>query len=128
MVKSIKELSIEYQLSTRTLRYYEEVGILKPTRPANGMRHYSKREEAKIKLILRGKKYGFSLEEIKEMVLLFDLDRTGAKQLQRTIVYGEQKIVEIDEKIQELYEIREEMDRIANMFRQKLAQLMEVGE
>lgn len=128
MVKSIKELSIEYQLSTRTLRYYEEVGILKPTRPANGMRHYSKREEAKIKLILRGKKYGFSLEEIKEMVLLFDLDRTGAKQLQRTIVYGEQKIVEIDEKIQELYEIREEMDRIANMFRQKLAHLMEVGE
>lgn len=128
MVKSIKELSIEYQLSTRTLRYYEEVGILKPTRPANGMRHYSKREEAKIKLILRGKKYGFSLEEIKEMVLLFDLDRTGVKQLQRTIVYGEQKIVEIDEKIQELYEIREEMDRIANMFRQKLAQLMEVGE
>jgi DNA-binding transcriptional MerR regulator len=127
-VKSIKELSIEYQLSTRTLRYYEEVGILKPTRPANGMRHYSKREEAKIKLILRGKKYGFSLEEIKEMVLLFDLDRTGVKQLQRTIVYGEQKIVEIDEKIQELYEIREEMDRIANMFRQKLAQLMEVGE
>lgn len=127
-MKSIKELSIEYQLSTRTLRYYEEVGILKPTRPANGMRHYSKREEAKIKLILRGKKYGFSLEEIKEMVLLFDLDRTGAKQLQRTIVYGEQKIVEIDEKIQELYEIREEMDRIANMFRQKLAQLMEVGE
>lgn len=128
MVKSIKELSIEYQLSTRTLRYYEEVGILKPTRPANGMRHYSKREEAKIKLILRGKKYGFSLEEIKEMVLLFDLDRTGVKQLQRTIVYGEQKIVEIDEKIQELYEIREEMDRIANMFRQKLAHLMEVGE
>lgn len=128
MVKSIKELSIEYQLSTRTLRYYEEVGILKPTRPANGMRHYSKREEAKIKLILRGKKYGFSLEEIKEMVLLFDLDRTGLKQLQRTIVYGEQKIVEIDEKIQELYEIREEMDRIANMFRQKLAHLMEVGE
>lgn len=127
-MKSIKELSIEYQLSTRTLRYYEEVGILKPTRPANGMRHYSKREEAKIKLILRGKKYGFSLEEIKEMVLLFDLDRTGAKQLQRTIVYGEQKIVEIDEKIQELYEIREEMDRIANMFRQKLAHLMEVGE
>lgn len=127
-MKSIKELSIEYQLSTRTLRYYEEVGILKPTRPANGMRHYSKREEAKIKLILRGKKYGFSLEEIKEMVLLFDLDRTGVKQLQRTIVYGEQKIVEIDEKIQELYEIREEMDRIANMFRQKLAQLMEVGK
>lgn len=92
------------------------------------MRHYPKREEAKIKLILRGKKYGFSLEEIKEMILLFDRDRTGVKQLERTIEYGEQKILEIDEKIQELYEIRREIDQTANTFRQKLSQLLEVGE
>ncbi|WP_332649865.1 MerR family transcriptional regulator [Lysinibacillus sp. 54212] len=127
-MKSIKQLSKEYNLSTRTLRYYEEMGILQPTRPSNGMRHYPKREEAKIKLILRGKKYGFSLEEIKEMILLFDKDRTGVKQLERTIEYGDQKLAEIDEKIQELYEIREEIDRTANMFRQKLSQLLEVGE
>lgn len=121
-MKSIKELAKDYDMSTRTLRYYEEVGILQPTRQ-KGMRHYSRREEAKVKLIVRGKKYGFSLEEIKEMVLLFDLDRTGIKQMQRTIEYGEQKIAEIDDKIQELYEIRKEMDRIATMFRQKIAQM-----
>lgn len=127
-MKSIKELSKEYNLSTRTFRYYEEMGILQPIRPNNGMRHYPKREEAKIKLIVRGKKYGFSLEEIKEMVLLFDGDRTGVKQLVRTIEYGEQKILEIDDKIQELYEIRREIDRTANTFRQKLSQLLEDGE
>lgn len=125
MVRSIKELAKDYNMSTRTLRYYEEVGILQPARLGSGMRHYSRREEAKIKLIVRGKKYGFSLEEIKEMILLFDLDRTGIKQMHRTIEYGEQKIAEIDDKIRELYEIREEMNSIATLFRQKIAQLTE---
>lgn len=124
-MKSIKVIAKEYAVTTRTLRYYEELGILKPTRPHNGMRHYSKREEAKIKLIIRGKKYGFSLEEIKEMVLLFDLDRTGVRQLERTIEYGQQKLKEIDDKIQELYEIRQDIERTEAIFREKLTQLLE---
>ena len=49
------------------------------------------KELAKLKLIFRGKRYGFSLEEIKEMVLLFDFDRSGIQQLERTVEYGEQK-------------------------------------
>lgn len=124
-MKSIKVIAKEYAVTPRTLRYYEELGILKPTRPHNGMRHYSKREEAKIKLIIRGKKYGFSMEEIKEMVLLFDLDRTGVRQLERTIEYGQQKLKEIDDKIQELYEIRQDIERTEAIFREKLTQLLE---
>lgn len=124
-VKSIKTIAKEYTLTPRTLRYYEELGILKPTRPHNGMRHYSKREEAKIKLIIRGKKYGFSMEEIKEMILLFDLDRTGIKQLERTIEYGQQKLKEIDQKIQELYEIRHEIEKTEAIFQEKLILLLE---
>ncbi|MBD8036809.1 MerR family transcriptional regulator [Solibacillus sp. A46] len=124
-MKSIKVIAKEYALTTRTLRYYEELGILKPTRRDNGMRHYSKREEAKIKLIVRGKKYGFSMEEIKEMILLFNLDRTGVKQLERTIEYGQQKLKEIDEKIQELYEIRQDIEKTEAIFREKLTQLLE---
>lgn len=124
-VKSIKIIAKEYALTTRTLRYYEELGILKPTRPDNGMRHYSKREETKIKLIVRGKKYGFSMEEIKEMILLFNLDRTGVKQLERTIEYGQQKLKEIDDKIQELYEIRQDIEKTEAIFREKLTQLLE---
>lgn len=124
-MKSIKVIAKEYALTTRTLRYYEELGILKPTRPHNGMRHYSKREEAKIKLIIRGKKYGFSMDEIKEMILLFNFDRTGVKQLERTIEYGQQKLKEIDEKIQELYEIRQEIEKTEAIFREKLTQILE---
>lgn len=124
-MKSIKEIAMEYGLSTRTLRYYEELGIIQSYREGNGIRHYSRREEAKIKLILRGKKYGFSLEEIKEMVLLFDLDRTGKKQLERTIEYGRQKLQEIDSKIAELKEIREEIVQLEKVFKVKLQMLEE---
>ena len=124
-MKSIKQIAHQYELSTRTLRYYEELGILQPERPHNGIRHYSKKEEAKIKLIVRGKRYGFSLEQIKEMVLLFDSDRTGVKQLERTIEYGQQKLQEIDDKIQELYEIRRDIEKTEVLFRQKLAKLLE---
>jgi DNA-binding transcriptional MerR regulator len=124
-VKSIQTIAKEYALSTRSLRYYEELGILQPVRHHNGIRHYPRREEAKIKLILKGKKYGFTLDEIKEMVLLFDLDRTGRKQLERTIEYGQQKLKEIDSKIQELYEIREEIKNAEIAFQKKLNQLLE---
>jgi len=72
---------------------------------------------------MRGKRYGFSLEEIKEMVLLFDCDRTGIKQLERTVEYGEQKIKEIDEKIQELTQLKRELIQLHENFCEKLAKL-----
>ncbi len=124
-MKSIKVIAKEYGLTTRTLRYYEELGILSSHRVDKGIRHFSKREEAKLKLIVRGKTYGFSLEEIKEMVLLFDNDRSGKMQLEKTIEYGEQKLKEIDNKIEELLEIRAEIVRTDRLFREKLQLLME---
>ncbi|WP_330219549.1 MerR family transcriptional regulator [Peribacillus muralis] len=74
---TISELAKEFELTTRTLRYYEELGMLKPMRTESGKRVYGKKEYAQLKIILRGKKYGFSLVEIKDIVLLFDKDRTG---------------------------------------------------
>lgn len=124
-MKSIQQVSKQYKITPRTLRYYEEIGILQPVRNLNSMRFYSKREEVKIKLILRGKNFGFSLEEIKEMVLLFDSDRTGEKQLVRTIEYGKQKIEQIDEKIEELYQIRKEIEELSNVFAERLTNLRE---
>ncbi|RKJ31420.1 MerR family transcriptional regulator, partial [Butyricicoccus sp. 1XD8-22] len=81
------------------------------------------KEIAKLKLIFRGKKYGFSLDEIKEMVLLFDLDRTGVQQLERTVEYGEQKMKEIEEKIAELTVMKEELMELHGTFIEKLAKI-----
>ncbi|MEL3960109.1 MerR family transcriptional regulator [Lysinibacillus endophyticus] len=122
-MKSIQEVASEFKVSTRTLRYYEEIGLLKPGRSISNQRTFSKKETAKLKLILRGKKYGFSLEEIKEMVLLFDLDRTGIQQLERTVEYGEQKMLEIDEKIAELTQIKSEIQQLHTLFNEKLTKL-----
>ncbi|MFS0576605.1 MerR family DNA-binding transcriptional regulator [Sporosarcina sp. 179-K 3D1 HS] len=122
-MRSITEVASQFGVSTRTIRYYEEVGLLSPERSEGNQRLYSNRELAKLKLIFRGKKYGFSLEEIKEMVLLFDRDRTGRKQLERTIEYGDQKIRDIEEKIEELYEIKLELVQLRSEFTEKLNKL-----
>ena len=125
MEHTIQSVAKQFQISSRTLRYYEELGLIKPKRTETGRRLYSKRDIAKLKLVFRGKRYGFKLEEIKEMILLFDLDQTGIKQLERTIEYGQQKVQEIDGRIAELCEMREEILLLQEKFQQKLNILKE---
>lgn len=124
-MQTIQQVTKQFAISARTLRYYEELGLLTPKRTETGQRLYSKKEMVKLQLVMRGKRFGFTLDEIKEMVLLFDLDRTGKKQLQRTIAYGEEKLAEIDEKIAELYEIKREMEQLNTIFKRKLNKLEE---
>lgn len=119
-MKAITEVSEMFNVTPRTLRYYEEIGLIKPQRNQSNHRIYCKKELAKLKLIQRGKRYNFDLEEIKEMILLFDTDRTGKRQLERTIEYGEEKIKEIDERIAELKQIRKEILLLKEEFNKKL--------
>lgn len=121
---TITQLASKYLITTRTIRYYEELGILKPKRVSTN-RIYSKKDETRLRLILRGKKFGFSLEEIKEMITLFDEDRTGKKQLERTVEYGENKIVEVETRINELTELKTEMEELLVDFKAKLNRLEE---
>lgn len=122
-MKTITEVCEMFALTPRTLRYYEEIGLLRPKRNRANHRVYDKKELAKIKLIERGKRYNFKLDEIKEMILLFDIDRTGIKQLERTIEYGREKINEIDQRIAELQEIRREILYLERKFTKKLNEL-----
>jgi DNA-binding transcriptional MerR regulator len=69
---SITELCREYDVTPRTLRFYEQKGLLSPAR-RGWTRLFSYRDRARLQLILRGKKVGFSLEEIKEMLDLYNL-------------------------------------------------------
>ncbi|MUV38932.1 HTH-type transcriptional regulator HmrR [Lentibacillus sp. JNUCC-1] len=117
---SIREVATHYDVTTRTIRYYEELGMLAPERTNNGQRLFGKKEHIQLKLILRGKKYGFKLDEIKEMIELFDRDRTGRKQLERTIEYGTEKVAEVTERIEELTQIRSEMETLLADFQDRL--------
>lgn len=117
---TISDLAQQLDVSTRTIRYYEELGLIFPSRTEKGSRHYNRKDRARLRLILRGKRFGFSLDQIREMIELFDEDRTGRAQLMRTIEYGNQKLAEIDEKIMELRQLREDILVYKQNFEQKL--------
>ncbi|WP_042409685.1 MerR family transcriptional regulator [Saccharococcus caldoxylosilyticus] len=119
----MSQLAQEFDISTRTIRYYEERGLIAPIRTESGQRLYTKKERAKLKLILRGKRFGFSLEEIHEMISLFDQDRTGRKQLEKTIEYGRQKIKEVNERIDDLMQLKEEMEAMLVDLEKRLREL-----
>ncbi len=117
---TIRQLATKFNVTTRTIRYYEELGILSPIRVKTNGRLFTLKDEIRLRLILRGKKFGFSLEEIKEMIVVFDEDRTGRKQLLKTVEYGEKKIAEVNTRIEELTELKVEMETLLKEFKEKL--------
>lgn len=80
---TITELAEEFGVTPRTIRFYEDKDLLQPQR--NGLnRVYARRDRARLKLILRGKRLGFSLADIKEMLDLYDLGDGQVEQLRLT--------------------------------------------
>ena len=120
---SITELAQLMDVTTRTIRYYEEIGLIKPERQGT-TRLYKESDRVRLKLILRGRRLGFSLQEIEEMLALYDADPTEVTQLQEVIRRGDHKLHEIEEQIRDLQAVREElMDLRAKMAAVLLAKL-----
>ncbi|WP_045568615.1 MerR family DNA-binding transcriptional regulator [Vibrio sp. S234-5] len=71
----ISELAKEFDITTRSIRFYEDLGLLTPERKGN-TRIYNGRDRIRLKLILRGKRLGFSLADIKELFDLYDTDQS----------------------------------------------------
>ncbi len=122
---TISELADEFGVTQRTIRYYEEVGLLSPHRNTpTSQRLYNDQDRARLKLILRGKRFGYTLAELTDIIELYEVDPTQRQQIMRTLEYGMRHVQEIDEKIQELQEIREEMMELAVRF----VKILENGE
>lgn len=125
-IYSISELAAEFGITPRAIRYYEEVGLLTSHRESvHHQRLYDGRARARLKLILRGKRFGFTLSEIKEMIDLYDVDPTQKEQLRQTIAYGDKKVAEIDERIADLQELKAEILEFRQRFQEMLAKLEE---
>jgi len=77
---SIGELSKEFDITTRSIRFYEDQGLIAPTRKGQ-TRIYNQRDRVRLKLILRGKRLGFSLAETGRLFELYDADKSSATQL-----------------------------------------------
>ena len=78
---TIAELAEEFDVTPRAIRFYEDVGLLEPTR-AGRNRVYSQRDRTRLKLTLRGKRLGLSLQEIKQLVDMYESPSDTAPQLQ----------------------------------------------
>jgi len=79
---SIRDLASEFDLTTRTIRFYEDKGLLSPQREGQ-RRIYLKRDRARLKLILRGKRLGFSLGEIQQLVDAYETPEDEVPQLEQ---------------------------------------------
>jgi DNA-binding transcriptional MerR regulator len=77
---SIGELAREFDITTRSIRFYEDQGLILPTRKGQ-TRIYNQRDRVRLKLILRGKRLGFSLAETGRLFELYDADKSSATQL-----------------------------------------------
>ena len=112
-VFTIRDLSKEFEVSARTLRFYEEKGLLAPRR--NGeKRLYGRRDRTRLRYVLMGKRVGFSLEEVREMLALYDLGDGQRTQLQVALAKFQERAVRLEEQ-------RGEIDRaIAELARASL--------
>ena len=116
---SFKEMCAKFAVTPRTLRYYEYIELLQPQREGRS-RFYGPREIARMTLILRGRKFGFLLEELRQWLEIYDQKGTVA-QMQVFNDLAERKIIELKEQqvqlaqtIEELKELRMKSVEIVN--------------
>ena len=93
-VYGIQDVAQELGLTLRTLRFYEKEGLIAPQR-VGSTRAYSRREIGRIQLILRGKRLGFSIKEIKEFLDLYDADPEHKEQMERLIARIRERLVDL---------------------------------
>ena len=107
----IAELAREFDVTTRTIRFYEDKGLLAPLREGQ-RRVYAPRDRVRLRLIMRGKRLGFSLDEIRQLIDLYDVDSSEVMQLRHFL----DKIHEHKETLvgqqKDIAEILAEMERI----------------
>jgi DNA-binding transcriptional MerR regulator len=109
-VYSIGDLAADLGVSSRAIRFYEDQGMLSPQR-VGGNRVYTQRDLARLKLILRGKRLGFSLSDIRELLDLYYVDHDHLEQMTQTLQKGRARIAELEQQLGELqmtlHELRE---------------------
>ena len=91
---TIREMCEAFDVTPRTLRFYESKELLFPTREGQ-KRLFTKRDRARLKLILRGKRFGFSLEEIRQLLDLYDMGDQQQTQLARTYEIARDRLADM---------------------------------
>ncbi|AEB50086.1 MerR family transcriptional regulator [Aeromonas veronii] len=119
---SISELAREFDITTRSIRFYEDQGLLNPAREGQ-TRIYSKQDRVRLKLTLRGKRLGFSLAEIRELFDLYDADKSSRTQLQTMLGLVEEKRETLQQQMEDIRMVLLELDAAEQRCQQALSQL-----
>ncbi len=107
---SFKEMCAKFDVTPRTLRYYEYIELLSPEREGRS-RFYGPREVARMTLIMRARRFGFSLEEVRQWLLIYD-EAGSEAQMRATLDMADRQLVKLDQQIAELAAARDDLQRL----------------
>ncbi|WP_416140545.1 MerR family transcriptional regulator [Halomonas sp. HK25] len=120
---SIGELAKMFEVTPRTIRFYEQEGLLAPERRGQ-TRIYREKDRVRLKLTLRGKRLGFSLAEIREVVMMYDAMPDGnARQLQRLLEILADKRANLERQLEDIRLMHKELDDVESRAREVLSGL-----
>ena len=108
---SISDLAKEFDLTTRAIRFYEDMGLLEPERSGPGGRNrvYSSRDRTRLKLTLRAKRLGLSLNEAKDLIDMYDTPRDTGPQLKKFLVVLAEHRQQLESQLADLHATVEEV-------------------
>lgn len=124
---TMKEMCEMFDVTPRTLRHYEYIELLFPEREGR-TRYYGPREIARMKLILNGRRFGFSLEQIRRWLLLYNADPENRRQTEVWIAAANRQIAELERRREKLSETIEELKRLRDASEHKLLRNPEQAE
>ena len=118
---TIREMCDEFGVTARTLRFYEAKELLSPIRDGQ-KRLFTKRDRARLKLISKGKRFGFSLEEIRQLLNLYDMGDQQQTQLLRTYELAKERLRQLEFQQFEIGETIEELKEQLSLGRELIKQ------
>ena len=119
---SLMEMAEAFDVTPRTLRYYEYIELLIPEKQGR-KRFYGGSEKARLRLIMRGRRWGFSLEEIRQWLELYDRETQNRAQMEKWIELSENQMAELESRKAELQQSIDEMARLQEEVRASLAKM-----
>ncbi len=121
---AIGELAKEFDITTRSIRFYEDQGLISPTRRGQ-TRIYSQRDKVRLKLILRGKRLGFSLAETGRLFELYDVDKTSATQLKTIMELIAEKKNDLSQQLEDIKIVLMELSNLEKSCLDTLSKIKE---
>lgn len=116
---SFKEMCAKFDVTPRTLRYYEYIELLSPEREGRS-RFYGSKELARMTLILRGRKFGFPLEEIRQWLLIYEHEGTQT-QMQMWVELADRQLAELEEQRKQLDDTMQELKSLRDATAKSIA-------